>query len=162
MNTLIFTIRPVDHSEIDRARQTGIDVNGNPAARMIADGGEPLRCCLTDAHDGDDILLFGYRPSFPATGPYVQAGAVFTHATECGGPGSDSTYPSDWLGRPQVLRAFDERGWIHPATTRHDGTDAPAELAELLAQEGVVEVHSLNINYGCFMFSATQASMTAR
>ncbi len=130
-------------------------MNGNPVATMIADGGELLRCCLTDALPGDNLLLFGYRPPLPAASPYLETGAVFAHATVCGGPESDSTYPTEWLTRPQVLRAYDERGWIHPATTRHDGTDAPAALAKVLAQDGVVEVHSRNINHGCFMFSAT-------
>ena len=55
------------------------------------------------------------------------------------------------VARPQVLRAYDERGWIHPATRVHDGTDAAGVLAEVLAQQGVVEVHSRNIDYGCFM-----------
>jgi hypothetical protein len=54
-----------------------------------------------------------------------------------------------------VLRAYDDRGWIHPATRTHDGTEPERVLAEVLAEPGVVEVHSRNIGYGCFMFAAT-------
>ena len=78
---------------------------------------------------------------------------MFVHAEPCGGP-TDTGYPSEWR-RPQVLRAYDERGWIHPATTTHDGTDPEAALARVLATPGVVEVHSRNVAYGCYMFAAT-------
>jgi hypothetical protein len=56
-----------------------------------------------------------------------------------------------------VLRAYDARGWIHEATRVHDGTDPQAALAEVLAAPGVVQVHSRNIAYGCYMFTATTA-----
>ena len=81
--------------------------------------------------------MFGYRPPTPQ-GPYREVGAVFAHADRCEGYAGDG-YPSDWLDRPQVLRAYDDRGWIHPATTTHDGTDPEAALAAVLAAPGVVE-----------------------
>jgi hypothetical protein len=55
-----------------------------------------------------------------------------------------------------VLRAYDERGWIHPATSVHDGTDPERELAEVLATPDVVEVHSRNVAYDCWMFTAVR------
>jgi hypothetical protein len=113
-----------------------------------------VRCCLTDAEPGADLLLMGYRPPLPAS-PYVETGAVFVHAAPCAGPASTTSYPEAWRSRPQVLRAYDERGWIHPATRTHDGTDPEQVLADVLAEPGVVEVHSRNIGYGCFMFTAT-------
>lgn len=121
---------------------------------VAAGGGEPLRCCLTDAAGAEDLLLFGYRPQLPVPSPYLESGAVFVHAAVCDGPASTSQYPPAWLHRPQVVRAYDQRGWIHPATTLHDGTDPLATLASVLGQEGVVEAHSRNIVHGCFMFSA--------
>ena len=54
-----------------------------------------------------------------------------------------------------MLRAYDNRGWIHPATRVHDGSDPEAAIAAVLAEPGVVEVHSRNIAYGCFMFAVT-------
>lgn len=152
MDTITF--HPVDASAIDHARCTGTDVNGNLVERFTARGGEPVRCCLADAQAGDDLLMMGYRPALPAS-PYVETGAVFVHASPCAGPATTTSYPRDWLPRPQVLRAYDARGWIHPATRTHDGTGAESVLAEVLAEPGVVEVHSRNIGYGCFMFAAT-------
>ena len=79
---------------------------------------------------------------------------MFAHADRCEGYAGDG-YPSAWFDRPQVLRAYDDRGWIHPATTVHDGSDPVAALAVVLAAPGVVEVHSRNIAYGCYMFAVT-------
>lgn len=129
----------------------------DPAAvRVVAHGGEPLRCCLRDATAGEDLVLFNYEPPLPgADSPYRETGAVFVHAADCASP-APAGYPSAWLRRPQVLRAYDDRGWIHPATRAHDGTDTEAVLAEVLATDGVVEVHSRNIAYGCYMFRVTK------
>lgn len=123
--------------------------------KKTATGGEPLRCCLRDAAAGEEILLFNYEPPLPDS-PYREKGAVFTHASSCEGPSSVTSYPADWVGRPQALRAYDERGWIHPATRLHDGTDPSAALASVLAEPGVVEVHSRNLAYGCYMFRVTR------
>jgi hypothetical protein len=122
---------------------------------VTAEGGEPLRCCLRDANAGEDLVLFNYSPPLPDGSPYQERGAVFTHAGACAGPASDG-YPADWVGRPQVLRAYDARGWIHPATRVHDGTDPEAAIASVLAHDEVVEVHSRNVAYGCYMFTITR------
>ena len=121
----------------------------------IAKGGEPLRCCLRDATAGEELLLFNYEPPLPDS-PYREKGAVFTHALTCDGPPSATTYPPDWAGRPQVLRAYDARGWIHPSTHVHDGTDPDAAIAKVLAHPEVVEAHSRNLAYGCYMFRVTR------
>ena len=128
---------------------------GTDGVTMTATGGEPLRCCLRDATVGEEIVLFNYEPPLPDS-PYREKGAVFTHVVSCAGPSSVTSYPADWMGRPQALRAYDSRGWIHPATRVHDGTDPAAALAEVLAEPGVVEVHSRNLAYGCYMFRVTR------
>jgi hypothetical protein len=134
-------------------------MSGNPVVSSDAGGGEPLRCCLRNAQPGERIILFGYRPPLPPS-PYVETGAVFTHAEPCAGPASTTEYPPAWHDRPQVVRAYDENGWIHPASTSHDGTDPESVLADVLAQPGVVQAHSRNIAYGCFMFAATLQPQT--
>lgn len=122
---------------------------------VTASGGEPLRCCLRDASAGESLVLFNYSPPLPAASPYEERGAVFAHADSCAGPES-SSYPADWVGRSQVLRAYDSRGWIHPATRVHDGRDPEAAIAAVFAHPEVVEVHSRNVAYGCFMFAVTR------
>src|ERR1700712_1230070 len=113
-----FQIRSIPAAALSSVRSSGLDVSGNPVVRMDEAVGGPLRCCLRDALPGEPVLLFGYEPVLPGQGsPYREIGAVFAHAEDCGGPDAGTAYPEDWCGRPQVLRAYDARGWIHPATT---------------------------------------------
>jgi hypothetical protein len=154
--TTPFTIRALPADVVARVRATGTDAGGQPAVRLEADGGEPLRCCLRDARPGEACLLFNYVPPLPPDSPYREAGAVYVHADGCPETPAPQTYPTDWYGRPQVLRAYDARGWIHPATTTHDGSHPEAAIAAVLAEPDVVEVHSHNIAYGCYMFAITR------
>ncbi|WP_086820657.1 DUF1203 domain-containing protein [Allokutzneria sp. NRRL B-24872] len=139
-----------------QVRATGLDTSGNPVQRLTGVTG-PLRCCLRSARADEDVILFGYEPVLPGSGsPYREVGAVYAHASHCDGPEGED-YPAQWLSRPQVLRAYDARGWIHPATRTHDGSDPLGEIASILAEPDVVEIHSRNIAYGCYMFSITRA-----
>ena len=154
--TTAYAISALPAEVLSRLWAGGRDASGSPAERVVATGrGEPLRCCLRDARPGEPLVLFGYRPP-TADGPYREVGPVFAHAEPCSGYDGHG-YPRDWLGRPQVLRAYDSRGWIHPATRVHDGSDPEAAIAAVLAEPGVVEVHSRNVAYGCFMFAVTAA-----
>jgi hypothetical protein len=136
-------------------RASGRDASGNPLQQMDDPEGLPLRCCLRTALPGEECILFGYEPPIPGSGsPYREIGAVFAHAQPCDGP-SEEASALPWVGWPQALRAYDHRGWLHPATTTHDGTDPLGALRRVLSEPDVVEVHSRNLAYGCFMFAAT-------
>jgi hypothetical protein len=140
-----YRIHALEPATLDRAREA-IDTE-----RLLARGGEPLRCCLRDARAGEALILFNYEPPLPPS-PYREVGAVFAHAEPCPGRAADHDYPEDWRGRSQVLRAYDARGRIHPATRVHDGADPDAAIAAVLAHPDVVQVHSRNLAYGCYMF----------
>lgn len=150
-----FRVLPLPADVLRRVRDGEPDASGNAAVHLVAEGGEPLRCCLRNAEPGADLLLFGYEPSIPAS-PYREVGAVLAHAGACPGPSSTESYPPDWRGRPQVLRAYDRRGWIHDSTTVHDGQDPEAVIARLLADPEVAHVHSRNVAWGCYMFAITR------
>jgi hypothetical protein len=150
----MFTIRAIDPRTLQTVRDKGNDVSGNPVVESVAGGGEPLRCCLRDAVEGERLMLFGHEPVLPPS-PYREIGAVFAHAERCDGP-AGTGYPQAWRGRKQVLRAYDARGWIHPATRVHDGTDPEGVLAAILQEPDVVLVHSRNVAYGCYMFTVTR------
>ena len=158
-----FQIHPIPAKALDDVRARGVDaVSGTPVEYLVADGGEPLRCCLRDARAGEPAILFGYEPPLPAS-PYREIGAVFAHAESCTGPASTEDYPSDWRGRPQVLRAFDVRGWIHEASRMHDGEDPEGVIDVMLANTEVAQIHSRNVVYGCYMFTITRPTgVTAR
>lgn len=153
---MTFRIHPLPAAVLQAVRRSGTDVWGNPVESLVASGGEPLRCCLRDASAGERTMLFGYEPPLPAS-PYQERGAVYAHAEECAGPATVDAYPRDWYGRPQVLRAYDRRGRIHDATTVHDGHHPETVLAQMFADPQVVQVHSRNVAWGCYMFSVTKA-----
>jgi hypothetical protein len=153
--TTKYRVLPIPTAHLNAVRVSGVDASGNPVARLVDAVGEPMRCCLRNARTGEGCILFGYEPPIPGqASPYREIGPVLAHAEDCGGPSGSGSYPDDWYGRPQVLRAYDARGWIHPATTTHDGSDPVAALTRVLFEPGVVKVHSRNIAYGCFMFVA--------
>jgi uncharacterized protein DUF1203 len=149
-----FQIHSLPAEVCDGVRAGGVDASGTPVEPVVADGGEPVRCCLRDARAGEELILFGYEPPLPAS-PYREVGAVYAHAQPCAGPADAGSYPPDWRGRPQVLRAYDRRGWIHEAST-HDGQQPEAAIAAMLADPAVIQIHSRNIAYGCFMFAVTR------
>jgi Protein of unknown function (DUF1203) len=151
-----FTIHAVPAATLADVRSTGRDVSGNAVVHLTASGGEPLRCCLRDAVPGEDLILFGYAPELPAS-PYREVGAIFAHAGACSGPTMTHEYPRAWRGRKQVLRAYDERGWIRAAVV-HDGSEPDVAIGKLLADPEVVQIHSRNVAYGCFMFKVTSRS----
>ena len=148
-----FRVHAISPDLLAEVRASGVDVSGIPVERRIAGGGEPLRCCLRDAEPSERVLLFGHAPPIPS-GPYREVGPVFAHADACDGPGHGG-YPAGWRGRPQVLRAYDSRGWIRDALV-HDGTDPDAAIAAFFADPQVAQVHSRNVAYGCFMFAITR------
>jgi hypothetical protein len=150
-----FQIHAIPAEVFDLVRASGVDVSGNPIERLTASGGEPLRCCLRDAEPGEQVILFGYEPPIPAS-PYREIGPVFAHAEQCQGQIEVDSYPSAWRGRPQVLRAYDRDGWIHPVTRVHDGTSPEAVIADMLADPDVAQIHSRNVAYGCYMFTVTR------
>jgi hypothetical protein len=162
-----FEVHAIPTTVLERARAESTDARRSGFARSIAGGGEQLRCCLRNARPGEELLLFNYEPPMPPS-PYREVGAVFAHAATCAGPdvsgresaGGDAC-PADWRGRSQVLRAYDRRGWIHPNTRVHDGSDPEAALAAVFADPAVVQVHVRNVAYGCFMFAATRSSRSS-
>jgi len=151
-----FHIHALPDEVLTRARAGGPDASGRQPVHLMAKGGEPVRCCLRDAQPGEPLLLFNHEPALPAPSPYRERGAVFVHAESCAREVSRTTYPTDWRGRAQVLRAYDAKGRIHPASNVHDGSDPEAAIEAVLAEPGVVEVHSRNVVYGCWMFTVTR------
>ena len=155
--TTSFQVHALTSDVLDGVRASGVDVSGHPIAHLVAAGGEPLRCCLRNAEPGEDAILFGYEPLIPAS-PYREVGAVFAHAQPCDGPAHIEGYPAAWRGKPQVLRAYDRRGWIHSATQVHDGSDPEAVITGMLADPDVAQIHSRNVVWGCYMFEVTRGS----
>lgn len=150
-----FEIHPIPESVLAGVRASG-DNGDATVEHLVAEGGEPLRCCLRNADPGERAILYSYELPLPPS-PYRETGPVYVHAEPCAGPVSRTAYPAEWRGRPQVLRAYDRRGRIHEATRVHDGRDPEAAIAEVLAIPEVAYLHSRNVAYGCYMFAITRS-----
>ncbi|MGH9243430.1 MAG: DUF1203 domain-containing protein [Acidimicrobiales bacterium] len=129
-------------------RTNGHDGHGNPFVPRRADGGEPLRCCLRYAEADERIALIGYAPPGTAAG-YREVGPVFVHADACHGP-RGTGYPTAYTDRDQVFRGYDADGAIADAILAGPG-EHDIVIDKLFADERVVEIHTRNVTYGCFM-----------
>lgn len=142
--------------DLARIRASGTDDFGN-ALDAVKDegGGSPLRCCLRESSPGDLIMLLAYRP-FPWTGPYAEVGPVFCHADPCDGYQTPDRYPEEFVHRRQLLRAYDRDHRICEGIEARNGHQAEQILKWLLSREEVDFVHSRNVEWGCYMFSASR------
>ncbi|MEV4120267.1 DUF1203 domain-containing protein [Micromonospora sp. NPDC049645] len=156
MTNTSFRVHAVAAATLDEIRRTGRDAADQAVESVVAGGGEPLRCCLRDAEEGEELALFGYAPPGTA-GPYREIGPVFAHAAACSGPDGAGGHPAAWRGRPQVLRAYDREGRICGGRL-HDGADPETVIAELFADASVWQLHSRNVVYGCFMFAVRRVA----
>jgi hypothetical protein len=151
-----FQVTAIPAAELDRLRGRGLDDLGNELRSRPAAGGEPLRCCLRDATEGEKIVLIGYRPS-DLGGPYAETGPVFVHATACSGYAEPDAYPSGFRHRTQVFRSYGPDGRIVDGEVVA-GVDAEAAIERLLARPDVARIDSRNVTYGCYMFRIERAA----
>lgn len=79
--TIRFTAMPADHAR--HIWSGGADAYGLAPEIMVSDGpGHPCRHCLGNIDEGEELLVFAYRP-FPDLQPYAETGPVFLHAKPC-------------------------------------------------------------------------------
>jgi hypothetical protein len=152
-STLVFHALPAD--DLHRIRAAGVDDFGHDLRLVIADTepGTPLRCCLREAHVGEQVALIAWAPLVEAPdSAYAEVGPVFVHADDCAGHVDEHAYPEGFRHRRQVLRSYTASGDMQAATIT-DGATAEIAITELLADPAAVVVHSRNVAAGCYMFA---------
>jgi len=153
-----FLISALPADVLERIRACGRDEFGNVVAPVADEsGGSPLRCCLRESSPGEQIMLIAYRP-FPWVGPFAETGPVYVHAEGCKGYADPSRYPQAFAHRRQLLRAYDRKHRICEGIQAKDGRQAEKILRWLLSLDEVDFVHSRNVEWGCYMFSASRAA----
>lgn len=150
---MTYDVHPIAADHLDGVRTQGHDGHGNPLVARAASGREPLRCCLRLAGPGESIGLIGYAP-LGTGGGYREVGPVFVHADHCEGP-IDSGYPASFTERQQVFRAYNADGAIADAVLAEPG-DHDVAIEKLFADPAVVEIHTRNVLYGCYMLRITR------
>lgn len=143
----------------------GVDHGGNPVETFIDDeGGWPLRCCLTDSREGDELAIIAFSP-FSWRSPYRETGPVVVHAGAC--PGHDGRFPAQFEERDQIVRAFgDDSGRVNTQVYDRNrlvraGDGLARAVEEVLSDPRVREVHVHNVISQCFSFAASRRGPSA-
>lgn len=150
-------IHPIDPRRLDVVRSDGHDGHGNRLDPFAALGqGEPLRCCLRYADEGEHIALISYAP-FDHPSVWTEVGPVYIHASPCDGYAAADQLPAQLSRGPRVLRTYradDTMNYDHNTVV-----DDPVELApiieRLLSTPDVATVHVRTLAPQCFLYSVT-------
>src|SRR5262245_37819017 len=142
-------IEGIPTEDVDRLRHGGLDANGQPALRRVAEGANPCRHCLGLIADGDEKLVLAYRP-FADPQPYAETGPIFLHAKPCERYASDALPPWFVFLDPAVIRGYGDDHWIRYDTGNVvRGTDLDAACRDILADPTVAYVH-IRSKFNCF------------
>ncbi|WP_461008766.1 DUF1203 domain-containing protein [Streptomyces capparidis] len=141
------------------------DAGRPPRLVHDAEGGSPLRCCLTRGRPGETLALVSYAPlrrwaraTGADPGPYDETGPVFIHPGPCPGPAGDGV-PEAVRGERRVCRAYTADGSIrggllvdplHPEMP----PTVEAALDTLFADPDTAVVHVRCVEFGCFVHAA--------
>ena len=151
------SVRGIPSEHARHLREGGADANGQPALRRVAQGlANPCRHCLQLIPDGEQKLVFAYRP-FEQLQPYAEVGPVFLHASEC------TRYEADvlpaWFAHltPAVIRGYDRDDWIRYETGAVvSGPELTATCQKILASPDVAYVH-IRSKFNCFQCRVDRA-----
>jgi uncharacterized protein DUF1203 len=150
--------RAIDADRLANMRERGADEFGNPWTLRVAEGWEPLRCCLTVAGEGERIALICYTP-WPEPSPWAEAGPVFVHFGPCAGYADTGSYPEAFRHSKRMLNPFDHEGaraYEH-ITFVGPEDDHEAAVRGILEQPDVAYLHVRSSEAGCFTFEVRPA-----
>ena len=151
------SIQGIPSAEVNRLRQGGADVNGQPALIRISEGlSNPCRHCLGLIAEGEEKLVLSYRP-FGSLQPYAEIGPIFLHKNPCNRYQSDKL-PAwfDYLD-PSIIRGYGSDDWIlYPTGDVVPGADLTAACRRILEDSTVAYVH-IRSKYNCFQCRVDRA-----
>jgi uncharacterized protein DUF1203 len=139
-----FTVHALSESVADEARRSPGAV---PAA--AGDGPYPLRCCLSDAHDGARVVLTSVMP-FRGESPYAARSPVYVHAERCAGHAEEAgVLPELLRSRLLSVRAYDDAHML-TGTEVLLGTDLEGAIERLLDDAPGTYLHVHFAGPGCY------------
>jgi hypothetical protein len=151
------TVHAIAPDRLDRVRAAGTDGYHNPFLPFRATGeGEPLRCCLRFAREGEDIALISFAP-FEHTSVWTEVGPVYVHAKRCEGHDPTTGLPAELRRGPRVLRTYradDTMDYEHNTLVGDD--DLEPALDRLLSLPEVATVHVRTVLPQCFLYAVSR------
>lgn len=117
--------------------------------RADAPVGYPCRVSLTDAAEGETLLLLNYEHQ-PADSPFRSRHAIFVSEQAAAPATYRDEIPPSLAVRPYIsLRAFDEAGMMLDGIVAPGPELAPA-IERMLADDGVAYIHAHYAGRGCY------------
>ncbi|ABC90566.1 hypothetical conserved protein [Rhizobium etli CFN 42] len=150
MTAIRFTAMPTIDAE--HLWKGGCDAYDRLPDTMVSDGpGHPCRHCLENIDEGEELLVFAYRP-FPALQPYAETGPIFLHKRPCKRYAAEEILPPVLMTSPDfILRGYNEDNRIVYGTGAVTVIGEIATYGErLLARPDVAYVHVRSARNNCF------------
>jgi len=147
-----FRALPIETALAHNIRRSGHDLFGGAADVWVArEPRLPCRHCLEETPLHGRVLLVSYQPLQQET-PYAGRGPIFICADNCEAFDDRGRVPEIVASRHVNLRAYDGSGKMLYAHSRlATGEDARQEIASMLADDEVAEVHAHTALHGCFL-----------
>lgn len=153
--------RAIDPERLQRMREQESDEYGNPWQARVAEGWEPLRCCLRLPAAGEQIVLMCYSPWTEAS-PWAEAGPVFVHFAQCAGYSTPGEYPEAFRRSPLMLNTFDHEGaraYEHITFVAPE-EDHEAAVRAVMAHPDVAYLHVRSSTAGCFSLAVHRSTVS--
>ncbi|ACE90828.1 hypothetical protein AMC82_CH01848 [Rhizobium phaseoli] len=141
----------------------GRDAYDNLPETMTSDGdGNPCRHCLQNIEEGDEFLVFAYRP-FPELQPYAETGPIFLHKQPCRRYSAEEILPPVLTTSPDfIVRGYGENDRIVYGTGAVTQiANIPAYAETLLARSEIAYVHVRSARNNCFQCRIEKVRMPA-
>jgi hypothetical protein len=124
------------------------DLERRHARRLIANGdGYPCRISLTDAAQGDEVIVVNYEHHRVAS-PFRSSFAIYVREGEQTFDAVDQV-PEQLRKRMLSLRGYSEDGMLLSAELV-DGSQVESAIDELFAASGVAYIHAHFAKPGCY------------
>lgn len=150
MTDILFHAMPTEDAEAIWAG--GKDAYGIAPESMISTGaGHPCRHCLANIDEGDELLVFAYRP-FPKLQPYAETGPIFLHARPCRRYQADEIQPIVLqTSRDYILRGYADNDRIVYGTGAVILKDDVLKYAQgLLVRTDIAYIHVRSARNNCY------------
>jgi hypothetical protein len=150
MSAIRFAAMPT--SDAEHLWNGGRDAYDHLPETMTSDGpGHPCRHCLKNIGDGEELLVFAYRP-FPDLQPYAETGPVFLHKIPCQRYAATEVVPPVLTTSPDfILRGYGDNNRIVYGTGAVTAIgEIPAYAERLLDRPDIAYVHVRSARNNCF------------
>ncbi|OWV94225.1 hypothetical protein ATY81_12290 [Rhizobium sp. R72] len=129
----------------------GRDAYGFLPETMVSDGpGHPCRHCLKNIDDGEELLIFAYRP-FPELQPYAETGPIFLHTQPCERYAAAEVPPPVLTSPDFIVRGYNAENRIVYGTGAVTLTpDIGSYAAQLLERTDIAYVHVRSARNNCY------------